>query len=170
MNHVYAMCGVAFSGKSTIARRIAEKLAIELLSLDAINHQRGLSGGDGMTVAQWEETSAIAMEQLRELLLDGKSVVVDDTFSHRHLRERCNAVAEQMGARFTIVFVDTPIDTTRARRAANYARPVRPHIRDEVFERHVEGFQFPSDDEGFVRIGSEVELVTWLDQQLTPAA
>jgi len=27
MLHVYAMCGVAFSGKSTLARRIADELS-----------------------------------------------------------------------------------------------------------------------------------------------
>ena len=57
MLHVYAMCGVAFSGKSTLARRIAGQLFIPLISLDAINHERGLRGGEGMSIAQWEETS-----------------------------------------------------------------------------------------------------------------
>jgi hypothetical protein len=33
--HVYAMCGVAFSGKSTLALRIAAELSICLISLDA---------------------------------------------------------------------------------------------------------------------------------------
>ena len=47
MLHVYAMCGVAFSGKSTLALRIAAELSICLISLDAINHKRGLRGGDG---------------------------------------------------------------------------------------------------------------------------
>src|SRR5262245_52215749 len=83
MLHVYAMCGVAFSGKSTLARRIADELSIALISLDAINHERGLRGGEGMSIAQWEVTSAIAMDRLRRRLKEGESVVVDDTFSRR---------------------------------------------------------------------------------------
>jgi predicted kinase len=44
MLHVYAMCGVAFSGKSALARRIADELSIPLISIDAINHERGVFG------------------------------------------------------------------------------------------------------------------------------
>jgi predicted kinase len=40
-----------------------------------------------------EETSAIAMDRLRQYLGEGKSAVVDDTFSRRFLRDRCKAVA-----------------------------------------------------------------------------
>jgi hypothetical protein len=47
MLHIYAMCGVAFSGKSTLALRIAAELSICLISLDTINHKRGLRGGEG---------------------------------------------------------------------------------------------------------------------------
>lgn len=68
MLHVYAMCGVAFSGKSTLARRIANQLSIPLISLYAINHERGLRGREGMSIAQWEETSAMAMDRLRQCL------------------------------------------------------------------------------------------------------
>jgi predicted kinase len=87
MLHVYAMCGVAFSGKSTLALLLARELSISLISLDGINHERGPRGGEGMSIAQWEETSAIAMHRLRQCLGKGKSAVVDDTFSRRFLRD-----------------------------------------------------------------------------------
>jgi predicted kinase len=96
------MCGLAFSGKSTLALRIARELSIHVISLDAINHGRGLRGGEGMSIAQWEETSAIAMDRLRARLREGESVVVDDTFSRRFLCDRCKAVALELGAGFTI--------------------------------------------------------------------
>src|SRR5262245_53567224 len=109
MPHVYAMCGLAFSGKSTIARRLVSELGVELISLDRINEERRLHGGEGMSDARWEETSFIAMARLRVLLREGKSVVVDDTFSHRFLRERCKQVSDECRARFLILFVETPL-------------------------------------------------------------
>ena len=60
-----------------------------------------------MTVAQWEETSFLAMDRLRAVLEAGHSVVVDDTFSHRFLRDRCWAVAEKSGSHFLILYLDT---------------------------------------------------------------
>ncbi len=165
MLNVYAMCGVAFSGKSTLALQIANSLSIPLISLDAINHERGLHGGEGMSVAQWEDTSAIAMERLRRELRESRSVVVDDTFSHRFLRDRCKSVADQFGANFTIVFVDTPIDEIRARQVRNDAAPTRPNIRDNVFDAHLAGFQFPTDDEPVVRVAGSFKVDAWLEKQ-----
>jgi predicted kinase len=156
------MCGVAFSGKSTLARRIADELSIALISLDAINHERGLRGGEGMSIAQWEETSAIAMDRLRQRLKEGESVVVDDTFSRRFLRDRCKAVALEFGAEFTIVFVDTPIEEIRFRRDANCQHPTRHHVRDDVFEHHYRTFQFPTADEPVVHVAEGFDLQSWL--------
>jgi predicted kinase len=169
MLQVIAMCGVAFSGKTTLARRIAEALSADLISLDAINGERGLSGGQGMTIAQWEETSAIAMRRLRAFLQVGRSVVVDDTFSHRMLRERCKAVAHENAAKFTIVFVDTPITVIRERRERNGVHPSRHHVDDDVFEAHYNTFQFPTADESVVRIASGFDVTAWLAQQARTA-
>jgi len=137
------MCGLAFSGKSSVAAILARELKTELISLDAINHERGLRGGEGMSDRQWEETSAIAMDRLRQWLQRGRSVVVDDTFSHRFLRDRCKRVADDNGSRFLIILMDTPLSDIEARREANDRHPVRHRIRDQVFWHHRDRFQFP---------------------------
>jgi predicted kinase len=165
MLQVYAMCRLAFSGKSTLARRIADELSIPLISLDAINHERGLRGGEGMSIAQWEETSATAMDRLRRRLGEGELAVVDDTFSRRFLRDRCKAVALEFGAGFTVVLVDTPIDEIRARRDANYRHPTRHHVRDDIFEDHYRSFQFPAADEPVVRVTDRFDQGAWLNEQ-----
>jgi len=162
---VYAMCGLAFSGKSTVAAIMARELGIELISLDAINSERGLHGGEGMTDKQWEETSFIAMARLRALLRQGRSVVVDDTFSHRLLRDRCQKVAVACGSGFLVVFVDTPLLEIEARRATNDRNLIRPQIRDAVFQQHRDRFQFPSDDEPVVRVSSDGDVAQLLSRE-----
>jgi predicted kinase len=143
---------------STVAQTLKRELGIELISLDAINAERGLQGGEGIPDRQWEETSLMAMDRLRALLRVRHSVVVDDTFSHRFLRERCKGVADECGCRFLIVFVDTPLAEIETRRAANNLNPVRHHIRDEVFRHHRDRFQYPAGDEIVVRIASDGDL------------
>jgi hypothetical protein len=66
------------------------------------------------------------------------------------------------GAEFTIVFVDTPIEEIRSRRAANYQTPTRHHVRDDVFEDHYKTFQFPTADEPVVRVVEGFDLQSWL--------
>ena len=146
MLHVYAMCGVAFSGKSALALRIAGELSICLMSLDAIKHERGLRGGEGMSIAQWEETSAIAMDRLRQCRGEVQ-VRAWSTATRRFLRDRCKAVALEFGAEFTIVFVDTAIEEIGSRRDANNQRPTRHHVRDDIFEDHYKTFLLGALDE-----------------------
>lgn len=158
----YAMCGLAFSGKSTAARRIAADLGLALISLDAINTERGLDGGTGLPVAEWERTSHTAMARLADELAAGRSAVVDDTFSHRFLRDRCRAVAASAGADFVLLAMTTPLEVIERRRAANARRPERPAIDDAVFAAHRDGFQHPGDDEAPVRIGGDADLTAWI--------
>jgi len=157
-----ALCGLAFSGKSTIARRVASALGAELVSLDAINAARGFDGGASIDDAEWERTSLMAAATARAVLASGRSVVVDDTFSHRFLRRRFAAVAQASGAPFVLLFVDTPLAVIEARIADNARSGARDHIAPEVFAHHRARFEFPGEDEHPVRLGSAEDLDLWL--------
>ncbi|GGK19843.1 ATP-binding protein [Salinarimonas ramus] len=158
----YAMCGLAFSGKSTLARRLAETFSIALISLDAINDERGFDGGNVVDDDEWERTSHIAMERLDGHLSAGRSAIVDDTFAFRFLRERCAAVAARHGADFRVLLVETPLDEIQARRRANDVTRERMALSDAVFDDHVSRFQFPDPDEPVVRLASPDDVARFL--------
>lgn len=80
-------CGLSFSGKSTLAARLSDALVGELLSLDRINEERGLDGGQGIPLDEWATTNRIAHERAGALLAAGRHVVVDDTGSPRFVRD-----------------------------------------------------------------------------------
>lgn len=157
-----ALCGLAFSGKSTIARRVAAETGAELISYDAINKARGFDGGTVIADAEWEKTSLMAAATARAVLASGRSVVVDDTFSHRFLRQRFAAVAKASGAPFMLLFVDTPLAVIEARIADNARSGARGHIAPDVFAHHRDRFQFPGDDESPVRLAGADDLDRWL--------
>lgn len=157
-----ALCGLAFSGKSTIARRVAAELGAELISYDAINAARGFDGGTVMDDTEWEKTGLMAVATARAVLASGRRVVVDDTFSHRFLRQRFAAVAAAAGASFVLLFVDTPLDVIEARIAENLRTKARPHIAPDVFAHHRARFEFPRDDERPVRLASAADVDRWL--------
>jgi hypothetical protein len=52
------MCKLSFSGKTTLARKIVEWLQCANISLDDINAERGLWGGDGIPVDEWKRKHA----------------------------------------------------------------------------------------------------------------
>ncbi len=157
-----ATCGLAFSGKSTIARKVAAALGGELISYDAINARRGFEGGKVIADAEWEKTSLMAADAARTALAAGRTVVIDDTFSHRFLRDRFREVARDTGAPFTLLYVDTPLAVIEARIAENARTRQRPHIEPDVFAHHRDRFQYPGDDEAPVRLSNEADLERWL--------
>jgi len=155
-------CGLAFSGKSTVARKIAAVLGAELVSYDAINAQRGFDGGKVIADSEWEKTSLMAAGSARAAIANGRSVVVDDTFSHRLLRDRFRALARAAGVPFILLFVDTPLAVIEARIAENARTGARGHIAPDVFAHHRDRFEFPGDDEQPVRLASAADVDRWL--------
>ena len=65
-------CGLAFSGKSTVARKVAAALDAELVSYDAINAQRGFDGGKVVADSEWEKTSLMAAGSARAAIANGR--------------------------------------------------------------------------------------------------
>jgi len=53
------MCGLSFAGKSTFARLLAEELGAQVISLDLINAERGLYGGQGIPLEEWAATAQL---------------------------------------------------------------------------------------------------------------
>src|SRR5262249_50640963 len=102
----------------------------------------------------------------------GRSVVVDDTFSHRFLRDRCRRVAGACGARFTILFLDTPLAEIQSRRQRNRLQRTREELREDVFAHHLARFEYPAADEEVVRIGCDGDLAAWIAAaaRVNPAA
>jgi predicted kinase len=113
------LCGTAYSGKSTLAADLVRQLDARIVSLDEINERRGLWGGDGIPVEQWQATHAIAADEVRQHLTSGTSVILDDTSALRFLRDGWRALAASVGDAFHLVYLDVDHATIRRRQVAN---------------------------------------------------
>jgi predicted kinase len=160
---LYAMCGLAFSGKSTFARRLAARTGAEVVSLDAILAGWGLFGGDGLEVEAWERASHEAMDRVRALAGEGRSVVLDDTCSRRFLRQRYLRLADELDLGFLVIHLDIPVETARERMARAARTGERRILRPEVFEAHVAEFEPPGEDEAVERFCDEETPRRWID-------
>lgn len=163
MSTVFLMCGLTFSGKTAVAKRIASEFGCDYVSLDEINDERGLWGGHGIPVEEWERTHEIALTRMRERLDRGACVVVDDTNNLRWLRDRFRAVADEGGHDVVLVYVTAPIEEIRQRMTqADRTRERRP-VSEEVFEEHVNSFEEPTSDESPVVYRSNENVQGLLD-------
>jgi predicted kinase len=141
------MCGLTFSGKSTVARTIAQTLDAELVSLDDINDERGLWGGHGIPLEEWQRTHEVARTRLRTALTADQAVVLDDTSNLRLLRDGYRELAYACDAPFALVFVGTPLEHIRERRSEASATGDRRSVDDAVFAEHAASFEEPQPDE-----------------------
>ena len=145
------LCGKSFSGKSTIGSALADVLSAAVVSLDAINAERGLWGGAGIPVSEWARTNDIAHERVRTQLGAGKTVIVDDTSFPRFLRDGWRAEAKAVGAAMALVFVDTSDELRRQWLQKNRSHQYRGDVTDEVMAAHEDSFERPGEDEHFIR-------------------
>lgn len=109
MKRLFMMCGIAFSGKTTVAKQLSQALDCACVSLDDINSERGLHGGEGIAVEEWKRTHGIALERMRELMARGEDIVLDDTNCFRWLRDRYRDSARANGYIVELVFLEVPL-------------------------------------------------------------
>ena len=149
------LCGRSFSGKSVLARALADALPGTVVSLDSINDERGLRGGQGIPLEEWVRTHELARERATAVLTRDDTVIVDDTSSPKFLRDAWRSLAAGNDARFVLVFIDAAEETVRLRQAANRAAPHRPDVDDAVMREHLSAFEPPGEDEQPVLVVAE---------------
>jgi len=55
------MCGTAFSGKTTLSKKIAQRTSFSRISFDEINEKKGYFPGDDIPQNVWAKTSEEAV-------------------------------------------------------------------------------------------------------------
>ena len=147
------MCGLSFSGKSTLAGHLGHELAATVLSLDSINEERGLHSGQAIPVHEWVETNRLAEERCRAELHAHRNVIIDDTGSPRFIRDQWRTVAGQTQAAFALVWLQIDPELQRERLLENRLAGRRHDVTDEVLLDHLAYFEPPT-DEGAITINA----------------
>lgn len=148
------LCGASFSGKSSLGQILADGLGAQIVSLDAINGERGLWGGQGIPVSEWAQTNAEAHRRVDELLSRGESVIVDDTSSPRFLRDQWRDTAGATASPFLLVYLRTSDALVLERLTANRRNLRRGDVTDEVMREHLASFEPPGKDESHLTVDS----------------
>lgn len=163
---LYLMCGLAFAGKSTLARGIAERTGAAVVSLDEINRARGFDGGVGIGDEEWACTYGEALREVERALSRGRSVVVDDTSCFRFLRDGYRELAERHEVPAVVVYVDVPLATALARLRANERHRGRAPVEEAVLVDLARKIEPPEPDEPTLVCPPDADPVSWLEENV----
>jgi len=159
---LYLLCGLAFSGKSTLAAALRRRLGCALVSLDDLNARRGLHGGLGIPGEEWARTHREALREVEAALQAGRSVIVDDTNCFRFLRDDYRGIADRRGVPTVVIHLEAPLDLVRARMRANELEPTRAPIAEPVLLDLVDKFEPPAADERVIVFPAGASPEEWI--------
>jgi len=117
---IVLVCGVAGSGKSTVARELAQRLGALHLRSDAVRkHQAGVSLDASDPSLYTRETTRWVYRRLADLAEDlaraGWPVILDATFLRASQRRLARDAARSADAPYAILHLDVPADLARER-------------------------------------------------------
>ena len=145
-----AMCGLPYSGKTTLAEKLARELGAKMLAYDwtwarVKPHDQA---PDTENVSEWEEVMDIAADDIRQQLSLGKSVVFDNINHTRQDRDKLRALASEVGAGFRLVYLKTRLEVAEERRQANLESNTRHHVISANLAKAYRTWEDPTNEPG----------------------
>jgi predicted kinase len=142
------MCGVGFSGKSTLAKKIAARTNATLVSQDSMffEKEHGLNL-DLDNDEQWEMILNLCKERIETELTKGNSVVFDDTSLRVEHRNNLREIAKAAGADAKVIFLNTSIEIQKQRQERNKITGERHDVKQEYLDQAIAELEIPKIDE-----------------------
>ena len=157
------MCGVGFSGKSTLAKKIVEHTGAVLVSQDALFFEKEKELNlDQDSDEQWKILLDMCLEIIKENLNAGKSVVFDNTNTKFEHREELRELAKSVGAKIEVIFLDTPIKIQKERQNKNLETRERHDVSQEYLDQAIVELEIPSEKENVLIFKQDTDLNDFL--------
>ena len=159
---LYIMCGVPFSGKTTLARTLANQCGFIHLDLDAIAREQSLFPEEGINDEQWGQVFHEVYRQVATLLSSGKSVVFDAVNYDRVGRDRLRTIAQQSESVVHVIYIALPIQKIEQRRKTNQVNRQRPPVLDKDFVNLAAEFEIPMVEENLLVYDGIQSVPEWI--------
>ena len=164
MQTLYIMCGVGFSGKSTLAKKISEHIGAVLVSQDAMYFEKQKELNiDQDDDNQWRILLDLCKEKILDNLKQGKSVVFDNVSAKVEHREELRQLVKLANAKTKVIFLDTPLEVQKERRLKNRETGERHDVKQEYLDQAIKELEIPTKDEDVLVFKPDSNLETFLD-------
>jgi predicted kinase len=161
---VLILCGIQFTGKTTLARALAMLRGWAHVSSDEIVESLLESVDGEISEEQWSEAFHISLKRVAESLARGQSVVYDSTAFERVTRDQIRAIARQYDASARVVYFTLPVAEANRRRIENQLHPQRHDVSEKGFWELVNSLEPPTADESILIFDGTLDAATWIER------
>ncbi len=163
---LYQLCGLPFSGKSTLRRELVKKFNFDVASVDRMIGKHEFHVPD-MTQEDWNLVYKEAYEELEFSLRTGKTVILDKGSLKRSERDTARDIAGSAGATYVLIYVNTPLETIQERRKRNQETHERGDLDDTHFQIALDQFVAPQADEQHIIYSADMDLNEWITANIS---
>ena len=164
MANLYIMCGLAFSGKSTLSCKIAEYTGAKRIAFDELwvekEKEKPISKGD----EGWKFIREAGLREVAKALSEGISVVYDDNNPRFEHREEVRKIAERLGIKNLVIYLNTPLEIIKSRETANRNTGERHEVEPLNFQKVANDLEVPTSKENFIEFTEETDLNDFLQK------
>lgn len=149
---LYILCGEAFSGKSTLSKKIAEHFDTKIVGRDEIYFATEKilaleNTPDEDDDSLWKNMWPLVLQGVKNQLLLGNSVVVDDNCLYLKERNELRSIAKETGVQSTLIFLDIPTEVLKERKEQNKISKTRHDVPSAWMTEDSELFERPTETE-----------------------
>lgn len=164
---LYIMCGLPFSGKSTLARKISEIKGNKIVEIDEIKTNHGLRD-EWQTVKpeEWQKIFAESFEQVKNELSSGKSVVHDSANQTLYSRNQLRDIAKECDRESRVIFIEISQEDARARWQHNKNNPTRMDLPEWAFNAAVSNYEIPTNEPDVLVYEQSDDPEEWIGKTL----
>ena len=166
MNKLYILCGIPFSGKTTLASELVKRFGFIRIDLDEIKFELfGADKKDGdMDKRDWNYVYEEMYKRIDTELKAGKTVIHDTGNFTKKERSEVRQIADRLGIETITIFTETPVEVARQRLVVNKNTHLRFDVDQKVFESTLAEMQSPTADENPILFHYNESVETWINE------
>lgn len=149
---LYILCGEAFSGKSTLSKKLAEHFNAKIVGRDEVYFATEKilaleNTPDEDDDYLWKSMWTLVLQGVKNQLLLGNSVVIDDNCLYIKERNELRAIAKEIGVESILIFLDIPMEILKERKEQNKISKTRHDVPSVWMTEDSRLFERPTDSE-----------------------
>ena len=149
---LFILCGEAFSGKSTLSREIAKHYDAKIVGRDEIYFATEKilaleNTPDDDDDALWKTMWPMVLQGVKNHLLLGNFVVVDDNCLYLKQRDELRSIASETNTKVILIYLNTPAEIIKKRKEENKLTKNRHDVPSAWLEEDAQLFERPTEIE-----------------------